>query len=165
VLGINQDWRVPNTDRWRDVTQNTAQKPLEEGGVEETIGELYSRLKLLVADYSFITKLIRESGLLELADLYENLKNCVEEYTYVYNKAGKKYYYYYLKCKSGGKKSIYIGKSPEGYNQFRKAAFLAFQLKAKIEAVLAAMRELESQLEELRANTALVESALTKIKK
>lgn len=147
------------------MSQNTAQKPLEESRVERAIEGLYTRLKLLTADYSFIVKLIRDSGLLQLAELYENLKNCSEEYTFVYNKQGKKYYYYYLKCKSGGKKSIYIGKSPEGYNQLRKAASLAFQLKTRLDAVAATMRELESQLEELRANTALVESALTKIKK
>jgi DNA mismatch repair ATPase MutS len=151
------------------VTENTLQKLVEESTrerrVEKTLEELYSRLKLLRTDYSFITKLIRESGLLELADLYENLKNCTEEYTWVLNKQGKRYYYYYLKCKTGDKRSIYIGKTPEGYNQFRKAAQLAFQLKTRIEAVIAALRELEEQLEELRANAALVELALSRVKK
>jgi hypothetical protein len=151
------------------VTQNPIQKLVEESSrsrvVEKTIEELEARLKLLRADYSFIVKLVRDTGLLELAELYENLKNCSEEYTWVLNKQGKRYYYYYLKCKSGDKRSIYIGKTPEGYNQFRKAAQLAFQLKSKIEAVAAAMRELEETIVEVKTNTTIVENTLTKIKK
>jgi DNA mismatch repair ATPase MutS len=151
------------------VAQNPVHELIQESSrsrvVEKTIEELEARLKLLKADYSFIVKLIRESGLLELADLYENLKNCTEEYTWVLNKQGKRYYYYYLKCKTGDKRSIYIGKTPEGYNQFRKAAQLAFQLKSKIEAVTAAMRELEETIVEVKTNTTIVENTLTKIKK
>jgi hypothetical protein len=151
------------------VAQNPVHELIQESSrsrvVEKTIEELEARLKLLKADYSFIVKLIRESGLLELADLYENLKNCSEEYTWVLNKQGKRYYYYYLKCKTGDKRSIYIGKTPEGYNQFRKAAQLAFELKSKIEAVAAAMRELEETLVEVKTNTTIVENTVTKIKK
>jgi hypothetical protein len=169
VLGINQDWRLPNTSTGESVSENTAQKPLEELSrgvrVERAIREISSWLRLLTTDYKFIVKLVRDSGLLELAELYENMKNCVEEYTYVYNKAKKKYYYYYLKCKDRKPASIYIGKSPEGYNQLRRAAFLAFQLKARVDAVVAALRELEEALVELRENTAILENALTKIKK
>jgi prefoldin subunit 5 len=173
VLGIKKHGLVPNTTRWRTVSQNPEQNPIQEliqestreRRLEKTIEELEARLKLLRADYSFIVKLIRESGLLELAELYENLKNCSEEYTWVLNKQGKRYYYYYLKCKTGDKRSIYIGKTPEGYNQFRKAAQLAFQLKSKIEAVAAAMRELEETIVEIRENTATVENTVTKIKK
>jgi DNA mismatch repair ATPase MutS len=173
VLGIKKHRLAPNTQRWRAVSQTTPPSPLEEliqettreRRLERAVEELSSRLKLLRADYNFIIKLMRDSGLLELADLYEQLKNCTEEYTWVLNKQGKRYYYYYLKCKTGDRRSIYIGKTPEGYNQLRKAAQLAFQLKTRLEAVVAAMRELELQLEELKANTATVESALSKIKK
>jgi hypothetical protein len=149
--------------------QNPLQKLVEESSrsrvVERAIEELYSRLKLLRADYSFIVKLVRDSGLLELAELYENLKNCSEELTWVLNKAGKKYYYYYLKCKEGPRRSIYIGKTPEGYNQFRKAAALAHELKAKLEAVETALRELEETLRQLEESRALVELALSRVKK
>jgi hypothetical protein len=151
------------------VAQNPVQELIEETSrdkrVERVISELYTRLKLLKADYSFIVKLIRESGILQLAELYENLKNCTEEYTYVYNKLRKKYYYYYLKCKSGDKRSIYVGKSPEGYNQFRRAAQLAHELKSKLEAVLAALRELEETIRQLQESAALVELALSRVKK
>jgi DNA mismatch repair ATPase MutS len=173
VLGIKKHGLVPNTGQGESMSQNTPQNPVQElieessrsRVVEKTIEELEARLKLLKADYSFIVKLVRDTGLLELAELYENLKNCSEELTWVLNKAGKRYYYYYLKCKEGPRRSIYIGKTPEGYNQFRKAAQLAFELKSKIEAVIAALRELEEQLEELRANAALVELALSRVKK
>jgi hypothetical protein len=164
---------VPNTERWKPVAPNPEQNPIHklveessrERRVEKAVEELYSRLNLLRADYSFIVKLVRDSGLLELADLYENLKNCTEEYTYVYNKASKKYYYYYLKCKSGDRRSIYVGKTPEGYNQFRRAAALAHELKTKLEALLAAVNQLEDTLRQLQESAALVETALTRIKK
>jgi hypothetical protein len=155
------------------VAQNPEQNPIQElveestrdKRVEKTIEELEARLRLLKADYMFIVKLIRESGLLQLAELYENLKNCVEEYTWVLNKQGKRYYYYYLKCKGKETKSIYIGKTPEGYNQFRKAAQLAHELKTAAQAVLAAIRQLEDAIVELKTNTTLVENAANKIKK
>jgi hypothetical protein len=151
------------------VTQNPVQELIEETSrdrrVEKAVEELEARLKLLRADYSFIVKLVRDTGLLELAELYENLKNCTEEYTWVLNKAGKRYYYYYLKCKGKETKSIYVGKTPEGYNQFRKAAQLAFQLKTRIEAVIAAINQLEDAIRQIAENTATIESALTKIKK
>jgi hypothetical protein len=173
VLGIKKHGLVPNTQRWKPMTQNTEQNPVQElleettrdRRVERAIEELYSRLKLLRADYSFIVKLIRESGLLQLAELYENLKNCTEEYTWVLNKAGKRYYYYYLKCKGREQSSIYIGKTPEGYNQLRKAAFLAYQLKTRAEALVAAIRELEEAIREIQENTTIVENAANKLKK
>jgi len=141
------------------------QESSRERRAERVLEELYSRLKLLRADYQFTVRLLRESGLLELAELYENLKNCSEEYTYVYNKIGKKYYYYYLKCKEGPRRSIYIGKTPEGYNQFKKAAALAHELKTKLEAAGAALRELEDAIRQLAENTAILETALTRVKK
>jgi len=141
------------------------QESSRERRAERVLEELYSRLKLLRADYQFTVRLLRESGLLELAELYENLKNCSEEYTYVYNKAHKKYYYYYLKCKEGPRRSIYIGKTPEGYNQFKKAAALASELKAKLEAVGAALRELEDALRQLHTSAAILEAALARVKK
>jgi len=155
------------------VAQSSEQNPVHElihessreRRVERVLEELYSRLRLLRADYQFVVRLLRESGLLELAELYENLKNCSEEYTYVYNKVGKKYYYYYLKCKEGPRRSIYIGKTPEGYNQFKKAAALAYMLKTKLEAAGAALRELEDTLRQLAENTAILETALARVKK
>jgi hypothetical protein len=155
------------------MAQNPEQNPIHEliqessrsRVVEKTLEELYSRLNLLRADYSFIVKLVRESGLLQLAELYENLKNCTEEYTFVYNKLRKKYYYYYLKCKEGPRRSIYVGKSPEGYNQFRRAAQLAHELKSKLQAALTAINQLEDTLRQLEESAALVENAVNKIKK
>ena len=151
------------------MAENPVQKLVEETSrdrrLERVLEELYSRLKLLRADYSFTVKLLRESGLLELAELYDNLKNCSEEYTYVYNKLRKRYYYYYLKCKEGPRRSIYVGKAPEGYNQLRKAAALAHELRAKLEAVEAALRELEEALRQLEENSALVELALSRLGK
>jgi prefoldin subunit 5 len=155
------------------VSQSTPQNPVQElleestreRRVEKTLEELEARLRLLRADYSFIVKLVRDAGLLELAELYENLKNCSEEYTWVLNKVGKRYYYYYLKCKGKEAKSIYIGKTPEGYNQIKRAAALAHELKSRLEAVEAALRELEKTLAELRESSALLDLALSRIKK
>ena len=169
MLGIKKHGLVPNTTRSKHVPQNPIQELVEESSrdrrVEKTIEELYTRLKLLKADFTFIVKLIRESGLLQLAELYENLKNCTEEYTFVYNKQHKKYYYYYLKCKGREQSSIYVGKTPEGYNQFRKAAQLAFQLKTTAQATLAAINQLEDAIRELEENKTTLETAVNKLKK
>jgi hypothetical protein len=138
-----------------------AQKP----GKTPLIERLHGGLEQLRASYDFMVELVRESGLLDLAELYEDLKNCTEELTWVLNKAGKRYYYYYLKCKGRRPRSIYVGKSPEGYNQLRRAAALAHELKARVEALQVAIRELERAVEELRANAAMVESALSRLKR
>jgi hypothetical protein len=147
------------------VTQSAERNPDQSRGVERAVKELRSRLELLKADYGLIVKLARDSGLLDLAELYEDLKSCSEEYTWVLNKAGKRYYYYYLKCRGKNPRSIYVGKTPEGFNQLRRAAQLAFQLKARLEAVAVAMRELEEVLRQLEENKAIVEQAVNKMKR
>jgi hypothetical protein len=129
------------------------------------LGELCSAVRVLRRELVSIAELARRSGLLELADLYEDLKNCSEELTFVRNKRGKRYYYYYLKCKGKKTKSIYVGKSPEGYNQVKRAARLAHELKTRLEAVEVALRELEGTLLQLEENRALIEHVLSRAKK
>jgi hypothetical protein len=161
VLGIRVDWRVPNTDRWEHMSQKQESTQL----LERALRELSSRVEQLQSEYESTIKLIRESGLLQLAELYENLKNCSEEYTYVYNKQRKKYYYYYLKCKSGSVKSIYVGKSPEGYNRVKAAARLAHELIIQVEVLGKALRELVNQVENVKSNTTILGEALARIKR
>ncbi len=48
----------------------------------------------------------RVSGALHYLDMY---KNCSVELTWVRNKVGRHYYYYYLKCRDGRPKSVYLG--------------------------------------------------------
>ena len=133
--------------------------------VEGALREISSSVVELREVYSRVVELMRKSGLLQLAELYENMKNCVEEHTYVYNKVGKKYYYYYLKCKGKTQRSIYIGKSPEGYNRVKAAARLAYELKSRIEALSIALRELSNTVRELELNKAIIGEAVERIKK
>jgi len=133
--------------------------------VEEALREISSRVEELRVEYESIIKLMRESGLLQLADLYGDMKNCVEEHTYVYNKASKRYYYYYLKCKGRTPRSIYIGKSPEGYNRVKAAARLAHELTTQVEVLGKALRELVNQVENAKLNTTLLGEALGRIKR
>jgi hypothetical protein len=140
-------------------------KPEPSQLVEEALRELSSSVEELRGVYSRVVELMRKSGLLQLSELYENLKNCTEEYTYVYNKIGKKYYYYYLKCKSGSVKSIYVGKTPEGYNRVKAATRLAYELTTQVEALGKALRELVNQVENAKLNTTLLGEVLERIKR
>jgi len=100
--------------------------------------------------YGLLDKTLKELGAYDLADLYEELKGCSEEYTLVYNSAKKPYYYWYLKCASGHeKRSIYLGKSPERYNKLKNASKVASDALASAEKLRDAIGELKELLGEL----------------
>jgi hypothetical protein len=113
-------------------------KSLEEAG--SRLGEAY---KLL--DYA-----LRGLGVYGLVNIYEELKGCTEEYTVVYNRAKKPYYYWYLKCTGRDKRrSIYLGKSPEGYNTVKDTARAASEVVVAVEKLRGVVEELDKALREL----------------
>jgi hypothetical protein len=83
--------------------------------------------------------------------VYEELRGCTEEYTVVYNRAKKPYYYWYLKCTGRDKrvKSIYLGKSPEGYNTVKNAARAAGEAVIAVEKLRGVVEELDKALRDL----------------
>jgi len=129
--------------RVRDLLKGVSVDPAKLASLEEARSRLGEACKIL--DHA-----LRELGVYGLASVYEELRGCTEEYTVVYNRAKKPYYYWYLKCTGRDKRrSIYLGKSPEGYNTVKNAA------RAASEAVAAAVRlrgvdeELDKALREL----------------
>jgi len=58
------------------------------------------------------SELLSRAEVQQLVAFYEQHRGCSEEYTWVKNPAGVKYYYWYLKCPNKPVSSIYLG--PEG---------------------------------------------------
>jgi hypothetical protein len=112
--------------------------------------ELFSQVeryyKMFVNSYRDLVEILRRLKLLELVDFYKKYKNCSIEETWVLNKQKKKYYYYYLKCKEGGPRSIYLGRSLGSYNTLRQVSKRAFELKQLIDRVGELLIEFEKEL-------------------
>jgi hypothetical protein len=112
--------------------------------------ELFSQVeryyKMFVNSYRDLVEVLRRLKLLELVDFYKKYKNCSIEETWVLNKQKKKYYYYYLKCKEGGPRSIYLGRSLGSYNTLRQVSKRAFELKQLIDRVGELLIEFEKEL-------------------
>jgi hypothetical protein len=112
--------------------------------------ELFSQVeryyKMFVNSYRDLVEVLRRLKLLELVDFYKKYKNCSIEETWVLNKQKKKYYYYYLKCKEGGPRSIYLGRSLGSYNTLRQVSKRAFELKQLIDKVGELLIEFEKEL-------------------
>jgi len=112
--------------------------------------ELFSQVeryyKMFVNSYRDLVEVLRRLKLLELVDFYKKYKNCSIEETWVLNKQKKKYYYYYLKCKEGGPRSIYLGRSLGSYNTLRQVSKRAFELKQLIDRVGELLIEFEKDL-------------------
>jgi hypothetical protein len=58
----------------------------------------------------------------QLASYRERHRRCSEAYTWVRNKAGSRYWYWYLKCPQRKPSSVYLGSSPEAHRALAEAA-------------------------------------------
>ena len=130
--------------RVRDLLKGVSIDPGKLASLEEVRSRLGEACKLL--DYA-----LRGLGVYGLASVYEGLRGCTEEYTVVYNRAKKPYYYWYLKCTGRDKrvKSIYLGKSPEGYNAVKDTARAASEVVVAVEKLRGVVEELDKALREL----------------
>jgi hypothetical protein len=129
--------------RVRDLLKGVSVDPGKIASLEEARSRLTEACKLL--DHA-----LRGLGVYGLANVYEELKGCTEEYTVVYNRAKKPYYYWYLKCTGRDKRrSIYLGKSPEGYNTVKNAARAASEVVAAVERLRGVVEELDRVLRDL----------------
>jgi hypothetical protein len=69
-----------------------------------------------------IAVLLRRAEIYQAVEYYEQHRGCSEVNTWVTNKVGTKYWYWYLKCPHKTPSSIYLGKSPEGHRRRMKLA-------------------------------------------
>jgi hypothetical protein len=76
----------------------------------------------------------------------EKHKGCSEAYTWVENRAGSRYWYWYLKCPRRRPSSVYLGASPEAHRALMEAA----RAVARVQRALAGLNlgELAGQLAE-----------------
>jgi hypothetical protein len=129
--------------RVRDLLKGVSVDPGKLKSLEEAGSKLAEAYKLL--DHA-----LRELGVYGLASVYKELRGCTEEYTVVYNRAKKPYYYWYLKCMGKDKRrSIYLGKSPEGYNTVKNAARAASEVLVAVERLRGVVEELDKALRDL----------------
>jgi hypothetical protein len=135
--------RAGGKPRVRDLLKGVSIDPGKLASLEEARSRLTEACKLL--DYA-----LRGLGVYGLASVYEELRGCTEEYTVVYNRAKKPYYYWYLKCTGRDKRrSIYLGKSPEGYNAVKNAARAASEVVVAVEKLRGVVEELDRALRDL----------------
>jgi hypothetical protein len=105
----------------------------------KTVLELSKHLKA-------ISELLSRTEIQQLIEYYEQHRGCSEVYTWVTNKAGTKYYYWYLKCPHKTPSSIYLGKSPEGHRARMAAARAVAEAYYKLKKL--ELRALAEELEE-----------------
>jgi len=94
----------------------------------------------------------------KLKPFIEKLKEwdkCEEEKTWVKNKAGKKYFYYYIKCKDPYR-SIYGGNSEGKLKKIKQSKKAIKKLAKNIEDIEALTKKTKKLLEEARGFEALL---------
>jgi len=128
--------------------------------IEERLSDVESSLKRLEEELSIVEPLVR---------LYEEYGDCYLEKTWVKNKVGDKYYYYYLKCKGEGSiKSIYLGKEGEAltiYNEVYKPLITMARRISELKARLTDLANLRSELRHYAEEIWKVSDSLRETKK
>jgi hypothetical protein len=109
------------------------------GGVARLLLELSGHLLA-------VQEILSRPEIQRLADYYGRHRGCSEAYTWVENRAGSRYWYWYLKCPQKKPSSVYLGSSPEAHRALMEAA----RAVARVQHALAGLNlgELASQLAE-----------------
>jgi len=110
--------------------------------IEERLSDVESSLKRLEEALSVVEPLVR---------FYEEYGDCYLERTWVKNKVGDKYYYYYLKCRDkGGVRSIYLGKEGEALTIYNEVYRPLITMARRISELKARLTDLANLRNELR---------------
>jgi len=128
--------------------------------IEERLSDVEASLKRLEEALSVVEPLVR---------FYEEYGDCYLERTWVKNKVGDKYYYYYLKCRDEGSiKSIYLGKEGEAltiYNEVYKPLITMARRISELKARLTDLANLRSELRHYAEEIWKVSDSLRETKK
>jgi hypothetical protein len=92
-----------------------------------------------------IAILLSRTEVYQAVEYYEQHKGCSEVNTWVTNKVGTKYWYWYLKCPHKTPSSIYLGKNPEGHRKRMKLARALAEVYYRLKKV--GLLELADELE------------------
>jgi hypothetical protein len=110
--------------------------------IEERLSDVEASLKRLEEALSVVEPLVR---------FYEEYGDCYLERTWVKNKVGDKYYYYYLKCRDkGGVRSIYLGKEGEALTIYNEVYRPLITMARRISELKARLTDLANLRNELR---------------
>jgi len=128
--------------------------------IEERLSDVEASLKRLEEALSVVEPLVR---------FYEEYGDCYLERTWVKNKVGDKYYYYYLKCRDkGGVRSIYLGKEGEAltiYNEVYRPLITMARRISELKARLTDLANLRSELRHYAEEIWKVSDGLRETKK
>jgi len=120
----------------------------------KTIEEKIKMIKELLREIHRASAIIHH--LKTLADKYSG---CTEEYTYVYNKMGKQYHYWYLKCPDKNPSSIYLGTSGGKIKAIKRAGKSADEFIQRLHEAMRAVEEMSKILEELKTQVAALKTS------
>jgi hypothetical protein len=87
----------------------------------------------------------------------ERRRRCSEAYTWVRNKAGSRYWYWYLKCPQRKPSSVYLGSSPEAHRALAEAAGAVARVRRALADL--GLGELAGQLAEAAGKLEKLEAA------
>ncbi len=120
------------------------------GGVAGLLAELSGHLLA-------VQEILSRPEIQRLASYRERHRGCGEAYTWVRNRAGSKYWYWYLKCPRRRPSSVYLGSSPEAHRALMEAAGVL----ARVQRALAKLDlgELATQLAEAAKKLEKLEAA------
>jgi hypothetical protein len=90
----------------------------ERGGVGGVAGLLLELSGHLLA----VQEILSSPEIRQLAAYRERRRGCSEAYTWVENRSGSRYWYWYLKCPGRRPASVYLGASPEAHRALMEAA-------------------------------------------
>jgi hypothetical protein len=93
----------------------------------------------------------------QLASYRERHRRCSEAYTWVRNKAGSRYWYWYLKCPQRRPSSVYLGSSPEAHRALAEAAGAVARVRRALADL--GLGELAGQLAEAAGKLEKLEAA------
>ena len=103
----------------------------------------------------------------ELASSLKPVESCYPVYKWVLNKAGRKYYYWYLHCyDEHGFHSIYLGKAGPGYEEAASRSISAVikTISQATNHILQAIALLEAASQELKQLETVFEAAKLRLK-
>ena len=93
-----------------------------QGGVAGLLLELSGHLLA-------VHEILSRPEIQQLASYRERRRRCSEAYTWVRNKSGSRYWYWYLKCPQRRPSSVYLGASPEAHRALMEAAGAAARVR------------------------------------
>ncbi len=142
--GLNPLFLTPCAGRWTGVASEG------QGGVAGLLAELSGHLLA-------VQEILSRPEIQRLAAYRERHRGCGEAYTWVRNRSGSRYWYWYLKCPGRRPSSVYLGSSPEAHRALMEAAGILARARRALAKL--SLGELAAQLAEAARKLEKLEAA------